>query len=91
MNGCDAAEAALVTPPILSAVPFGCGLAALSGAIFESGKLFIRSSLRSKLQVMKDYSSPESSPGRRAAANWFLDGLPEIVTGLEFAILRCRR
>jgi hypothetical protein len=36
---------------------------------------------------MKDYSAPETSPGRRAAANWFIDGLPEIVAGLEFAIL----
>ena len=36
---------------------------------------------------MEDYSVPENSPGRRAAANWFIDGLPEIVTGLEFAIL----
>jgi hypothetical protein len=36
---------------------------------------------------MKDYSAVENSLGRRAAANWFIDGLPEIVTGLEFAML----
>lgn len=36
---------------------------------------------------MKDYSALENSPGRRAAANWFIDGLQEIVTGLEFAML----
>lgn len=36
---------------------------------------------------MEDYFAPENSPGRRAAANWFIDGLPEIVTGLEFAML----
>jgi hypothetical protein len=45
------------------------------------------SSLWHKLQVMEDHSAPEISPGRRAAVNWFGDGLPEIVTGLEFAIL----
>ncbi len=28
----------------------------------------------------------DDSPGRRAAAYWFSDGLPEIVTGAEFAL-----
>jgi len=35
---------------------------------------------------MEDYSVSGNSAGRRAAANWFIDGLPEIVAGLEFAI-----
>ena len=35
---------------------------------------------------MEDCCAAEDSPGRRAAANWFIDGLQEIVTGLEFAI-----
>jgi hypothetical protein len=36
---------------------------------------------------MGNDSALVDSPGRRAATNWFADGLPEIVVGLEFAIL----
>ncbi len=57
-------------------------------AFFRHRKKTLTSdSLCSKLNFMGDYSAPENSPGRRAAANWFIDGLPEIVAGLEFAIL----
>src|ERR1017187_155903 len=36
---------------------------------------------------MEDHSATqEISPGRRAASYWFIDGLQEIVSGLELAI-----
>ena len=35
---------------------------------------------------MTDYGSPDT-PSRRAAAYWFIDGLPEIVAGLVFVAL----
>lgn len=37
---------------------------------------------------MANYSVPQpASPGRRAAAYWFVDGLPEIASGVEFAAM----
>jgi hypothetical protein len=35
---------------------------------------------------MKEQMFPDT-PGRRAAAYWFIDGLPEIVTGIGFVVL----
>ncbi len=45
-------------------------------------------SLYSKLHCMENDSAMKSvSPGLRAAAYWFVDGLPEIASGVEFAAM----
>ncbi len=46
-------------------------------------------SLHGKLDCMVDDSvqHSDSSPGRRAASYWFIDGLPEIISGLALALL----
>ncbi len=49
-------------------------------------KILTRTSLYCKLDCMKDQAILDT-PGRRAAAYWFADGLPEIVVGLGFATL----
>jgi hypothetical protein len=36
---------------------------------------------------MKDELSPDLTPGQRAAAYWFVDGLPELVFGLVFLLI----
>ena len=40
--------------------------------------------MRRKLDSMKEQMFPDT-PGRRAAAYWFIDGLPEIVAGIGIA------
>jgi hypothetical protein len=45
-----------------------------------------RCSLYCKLDFMKDHTAEPFSPGQRAAAYWFIDGLPLIVPGVEFVI-----
>ncbi len=37
--------------------------------------------------MVDQFVRSENSPGRRAASYWFIDGLPEIVSGLAFALL----
>lgn len=51
-----------------------------------SSFILTRTSLYDKLHCMKERTSPDT-PSRRAAAYWFIDGLPEIVTGIGFIVL----